>query len=88
MADTCGDRVRVSVQDEGPGIPADSLDKLFQKFNQIQANCQKDKGTGLGLAISKAIIAHHKGDIGVSSAPGGGATFWLELPLNDMVYAS
>jgi signal transduction histidine kinase len=58
------------------------LHKVFQKFQQLQdsESIQKE-GTGLGLAISKAIINHHSGDIGVTSEPGCGTTFWFELPL-------
>jgi PAS domain S-box-containing protein len=77
-----GSRYRISISDEGPGIPEVMLHKVFQKFQQLQdsESIQKE-GTGLGLAISKAIINHHSGDIGVTSEPGCGTTFWFELPL-------
>jgi signal transduction histidine kinase len=77
-------RIRFSITDSGPGIPADGIGKLFQKFQQVQGdhNIQKE-GTGLGLAISKMIVSHHLGDIGVDSECGNGSTFWFELPALD-----
>lgn len=74
-------RVHFSITDQGPGIPQDGVSKLFQKFQQVQADTNiQQEGTGLGLAISKMIVSHHRGDIGVDSEPGKGATFWFELP--------
>jgi len=79
--------VRVSVIDRGPGIAAEHLPKLFEKFPQIDNSghsqlVASDIGTGLGLAICKAIVAEHKGDVGAASVQGQGATFWFELPLS------
>ncbi len=74
-------RVRYSVTDEGEGISAENIDRLFGKFQQIDSSDSRPKeGTGLGLAISKAIIEQHNGSIGVHSRPGIGSTFWFELP--------
>jgi PAS domain S-box-containing protein len=74
-------KVRFSITDQGPGIPPQGLSRLFQKFQQVQEDTSQQKeGTGLGLAITKAIVGHHKGDIGVSSTLGKGTTFWFELP--------
>ncbi len=73
--------VRVSVRDQGQGIPADKMRLLFGKFQQLDGSDSRKKGgTGLGLAISKAIVEHHGGAIGVESTPGIGSTFWFELP--------
>ncbi len=73
--------VRVSVEDEGPGIRKEDLEKLFKPFSQLAAGGKKKTGsTGLGLAISKQIIELHKGQIGVVSVYGKGATFYFSLP--------
>lgn len=74
--------VRFSVVDNGPGIPLDQQQLLFQKFKQLDSSdSRRQDGTGLGLAICKAIVGQHHGRIGVESAAGEGATFWFDLPL-------
>lgn len=76
------DIVWLEVRDQGPGIPAEFHDKIFQKFSQADASdSRREGGTGLGLAISKAIIESMGGRIGFRSPPGEGATFFIELPL-------
>jgi signal transduction histidine kinase len=73
--------VRVSVQDEGPGIDPADKEKLFQSFSQLHSGSrEKPEGTGLGLAICKRIMEAHGGRIEVDSAPGRGATFTVTLP--------
>lgn len=73
--------VRAKVIDRGRGIPSDQLDKVFDRFQQVQSSDgQRGAGSGLGLAICKAIIEAHKGKIGVYSEDGKGSTFWFELP--------
>lgn len=79
-----GDHARVSVIDQGPGIPRESLPHLFERFYRVPGvNAQSGSGggMGLGLFISKTIIERHGGRIGVSSALGKGSTFWFTLPL-------
>lgn len=76
------DHALVSIADQGPGIPADKREKLFQKYSQADSKHQRD-GFGLGLAISKLIIDGHGGEIGVSNGSGGGSVFWFTLPMLD-----
>jgi signal transduction histidine kinase len=73
--------VRAKVIDRGRGIPANQLDKVFDRFQQVQSSDgQSGAGSGLGLAICRAIIEAHQGKIGVYSEVGKGSTFWFELP--------
>ena len=73
--------VLFSVKDEGPGIPADQLEAIFDRFRQVGAtNGRATGGFGLGLAISKSIVAMHAGRIWAESANGHGSTFWVALP--------
>ena len=74
--------LRFSVSDAGPGIPAESIGRLFQKFTQLDtSDARRVSGTGLGLAISKGIVEQHGGRITVKSVPGTGSTFSIHLPL-------
>jgi PAS domain S-box-containing protein len=77
------DKIRFAVTDEGPGIRAEDVPKLFGMFQQIdQSDSRLKGGTGLGLAISKAIVEQHGGQIGVDTKLGHGCNFWFELPAN------
>lgn len=75
-------QVHVFVADEGPGIPANEQDLLFERFARGSA-ARDSSGTGLGLYLSKAIIDAHGGAIWVESALGQGATFHFALPLDE-----
>lgn len=78
---TADDFAVVCVADQGRGIPADKVDSIFKKFEQVDASDSKEKrGIGLGLAICKAIIEQHGGKIGVESKPGAGSRFWFTIP--------
>ena len=72
------DDIYFYVQDTGTGIPAENVDKVFERFMKLDA---KKKGTGLGLSISQTIIKKLGGEIGVFSEYGKGSTFWFTLPV-------
>ena len=74
-----GPRVRVSVRDTGPGIPAARVEELFQPFNRLGREHGREEGTGIGLVISKRLVELMGGAIGVESVEGGGSTFWVEF---------
>jgi signal transduction histidine kinase len=75
------DRVLFQVKDQGRGIPADKLETIFGRFQQVDASDSRQKGgTGLGLAISKSIVQQHGGKIWVESVLGEGSKFYFTLP--------
>jgi two-component system sensor histidine kinase SenX3 len=76
-----GDRVEIAVADRGIGIPAEEVDRIFERFYRLDPARQRSTGgTGLGLSIVKHVAASHGGDVRVWSAPGQGSTFTLSLP--------
>lgn len=76
-------RVRISVQDRGPGIPEDFQSRIFDKFSQAESNASHTKdSTGLGLHISKQLVEHMRGAIGFETELGTGTTFWVEFPIS------
>lgn len=69
------------VRDQGQGIPADQLERIFEQFQQVNSSDSRKKGgTGLGLAICRKIIEQHQGKIWAESLPGQGSTFAFTLP--------
>jgi signal transduction histidine kinase len=66
----------IAVTDDGPGIPRENLQKIFEVFYSTKGS----QGTGLGLAITRKIIAEHGGTITAASEPGSGAAFTIRLP--------
>jgi signal transduction histidine kinase len=74
---------RVSIADNGPGIPPAAQAVIFEKFRQVGDIGANPMGTGLGLPISREIIEHFGGHITVHSSPGDGAIFIFELPCKD-----
>jgi len=75
------DQVMIYVKDYGPGIPAEHIKRIFERFYRIEKSRSRDRGgTGLGLAIVKHIIEAHQSTIQVSSFVGKGSTFSFGLP--------
>ncbi len=74
-------KARITISDNGPGIPPDILDHVFERFRYGQRQSKGDRGLGLGLAIAKAIVEAHSGTIVAFNQLGGGACFRVELPL-------
>ncbi|MGH2571211.1 MAG: HD domain-containing phosphohydrolase, partial [bacterium] len=72
--------VRLVVRDDGPGIPADKLDAVFERFVKVDGPNARRGGAGLGLAICKSIVAWHDGRIWAESGSGKGARFVVSLP--------
>ena len=80
-ASSVGSEVEIAVADDGPGIPKDQRDHVFDRFTRGDVGLtQRVGGTGLGLAIAKSLIELHGGAIGVTSKEGEGATFRIVLP--------
>jgi signal transduction histidine kinase len=78
-ADPAAGLIRISIADNGPGMPPDTLANVFDLFMSTKGA----RGTGLGLPVSRKILREHGGDIRAMSAPGRGSTFVLELPLRE-----
>jgi two-component system sensor histidine kinase SenX3 len=76
-----GDWVELTVRDQGIGIPAKDLERIFERFYRVdRARSRETGGTGLGLAIVRHVAVNHGGEILVDSREGEGATFTLRLP--------
>ena len=74
--------VEISIRDTGVGIPADKVDKIFNRFYQVDgSHTREHEGTGIGLALTKELVELHKGKIEVESEEGKGSTFRLIFPL-------
>jgi signal transduction histidine kinase len=73
-----GEDVQISVADDGPGIPAGDLERVFEGFYQVRAS--GSRGLGLGLSIARAIVDAHGGKLWVTSQPGVGSTFYVRIP--------
>jgi two-component system phosphate regulon sensor histidine kinase PhoR len=78
------DRLEIFVRDDGPGIPTESLDRVFERFYRVDKARSRDQGgTGLGLSIVKHIVQAHGGEVRVESEQGKGATFFFTLPVGE-----
>lgn len=75
-------RLEIFVHDDGPGIPPESLDRVFERFYRVDKARSRDQGgTGLGLSIVKHIVQAHGGEVRAESGPGRGTTFFFTLPV-------
>jgi signal transduction histidine kinase len=78
-----GERIVISVTDQGVGIPRDEQQKIFDRFHRVGTGLVHDvKGSGLGLAIVRHIVEAHGGEVTVDSRPGEGSTFSIHLPVD------
>ncbi len=75
------EKIEIFVQDDGPGIPPEALDRVFERFYRVdKARSREQGGTGLGLSIVKHIVQNHGGEVWAKSELGKGATFFFTLP--------
>lgn len=77
-------QIRIEVEDGGPGIPAEHIPHLFDRFYRVPNNTATVRGTGLGLYICRKIIEAHSGEIGVHSEQGAGTRFYFTLPIHHL----
>jgi len=75
-----GSRIRVEVRDDGPGIPPQEQQRIFEAFYRLQESGKKTEGTGLGLAITQRLIELHGGELSLQSDVGHGSCFRFSLP--------
>jgi signal transduction histidine kinase len=81
VVDDSRERLLLRVQDDGPGIPPDQLEKVFEPFYRLDASRNRDSGgTGLGLAIARGVAELHGGNVTLSNRPEGGLEATLTLP--------
>lgn len=73
------ERARIEIKDDGPGVPAEFRQAIFEKYFRVPGAASG--GAGLGLFIAREIVQAHGGEIGVDSEPGCGSLFWFTLPL-------
>ena len=77
-------QAEIRVRDDGPGIPPESLERVFERFYRVdKARSREQGGTGLGLSIVKHIVQSHGGRVWVRNEPDQGASFYFTLPLNE-----
>ena len=72
----------IRVSDQGPGVPADQRERIFEPFYRLPGASERDGGVGLGLALVKSIAERHGGNVRCEDNPGGGASFVVELPIH------
>jgi len=74
-------RLEIAVVDDGPGIPKDAQDRIFERFYRVdKARSREQGGTGLGLAIVKHVVQAHSGEVRIESEPGSGSRFIINFP--------
>jgi signal transduction histidine kinase/CheY-like chemotaxis protein len=75
-----GERVRIEVKDNGPGIPDEEKKRIFEAFYRLRESGMKSEGTGLGLAITQRLVELHGGELSLNSQVGQGSCFYFSLP--------
>jgi two-component system, OmpR family, sensor kinase len=76
------ERAVLEVSDEGPGVPAEEADRIFERFHRIdRSRARSQGGVGLGLAIVRSVVETHGGTVVYRPRPGGGSVFQVSLPL-------
>ena len=80
-----GRNLRVSVSDQGPGIPHLEQSKLYHRFMRLGTTERAQYGIGLGLSVVKAIVEAHRGEVGMRERPGGGSIFWFTIPAQEAI---
>jgi signal transduction histidine kinase len=76
-----GQTVLLTVDDDGPGVPAEQREVVFERFGRLEEGRSRDRGgAGLGLAVVRRIAERHGGSVGVGDSPLGGARFEVRLP--------
>src|SRR5690606_4288743 len=80
--DVAQDSVVIEVNDNGPGVPAHVQSRMFDPFFTTK---EVGQGTGLGLSVAYALVHEHNGRVWVNSEPGGGASFFVGLPVSSRV---
>jgi len=82
MASRRGGQIEIAVSDQGPGVPPEYRDSVFEKFVQVESTDTRARGgTGLGLSICRSLVEHHGGSMGYEDVASGGARFWFRLPM-------
>ena len=76
-------RAVIKVHDRGPGVPSAQRERIFEPFYRLPGASEREGGVGLGLALVKSISERHGGTVRCEARPGGGASFIVELPMND-----
>jgi signal transduction histidine kinase len=74
-----GDHIQVTVSDDGPGIPAEDVERIFERFLRVDS---AGKGSGLGLAIASDLVQMHAGTLSVEEGRAVGAAFHVTLPVS------
>jgi len=70
----------VSVDDHGPGVPAELRERIFEPFYRLPGASEREGGVGLGLSLVRTIVERHQGTVRCEDRPGGGARFVVTLP--------
>jgi two-component system sensor histidine kinase KdpD len=78
-----GDHVRISVEDQGEGLPQEDRERVFDKFYRVAAADRRLAGTGLGLSIARGFMEAMDGTVTAANRPEGGAIFTVTVPLAD-----